>query len=366
MRASRPVKKKLATLLLSLAVSAGLIWLLMRGLSWERLAGSFISASRKDLALYAAATLCGLWFRAMRFRLLIPPPRPGSWILYLVTLVQNALSDLVPGRLASLGSYVYLLVRRFSISVEHAASTFIVSFVMDMVTLGPLLVLAAIVRYNTMVPAFASRLPLGWTIAFGAIFFLVSAAVVYWLGPITRAFARLAGALAGRFGRRESPRLRRLIQGLGRTAAAMEAVRGGGTLGVILVISLFIRMAKYFALFALMESLLTGAGHAGPRPDFWDLVIGISVTELVASLPIPALGQFGLWEGGMAGVLVLMGFAREPATVVAIGIHGITQAFEYLLAFGALALLVFLRRGRPDPSERAPGAPEGDSHGAVR
>jgi hypothetical protein len=115
-------------------------------------------------------------------------------------------------------------------------------------------------------------------------------------------------------------------------------------------VSLAIRLAKYASLFVLTQSLLTGSGHAGPRPDVWDLIIGVSATELIATLPIPALGQFGVWESGMVGVLLAMGFAREPATLVAFGIHGITQAFEYLLGFLALGTLFLLSRRGTGPS----------------
>jgi hypothetical protein len=109
---------------------------------------------------------------------------------------------------------------------------------------------------------------------------------------------------------------------------------------------LAIRLAKYVALYALTESLLAGAGYASPYPDLWDLIIGVSATELIASLPIPAIGQFGVWEGGMVGVLVMMGFPREPSTLMAFGIHGITTAFEYLLCFLAFGALLILARKR--------------------
>ena len=48
----------------------------------------------------------------------------------------------------------------------------------------------------------------------------------------------------------------------------------------------------------------------------------------------------------MVGVLVMMGFPREPATLVAFGIHGITTAYEYLLGFLALCGLLALSRKR--------------------
>lgn len=41
----------------------------------------------------------------------------------------------------------------------------------------------------------------------------------------------------------------------------------------------------------------------------------------------------------MIGALVLLGFDRGPATIVSVGLHGIAQAYEYLLGIAALGIL---------------------------
>jgi len=339
--------RTIAALVVPAAVSTLILWLLMRGLSWQRLAGSVLSASPGRLALYGAIGLGGLWLRAIRFRILLPEPKPAPGPVFLATTVQNALSDLVPARLASLGSYVWLMNRRLAVAAELATSTFIVSFVLDLVTLGPILLLAAAVRLGIAAPAGGSQLPLEWIAIFGAVFFAASAAATWWLGPLIKMLGRVPRALAR--GRRDGG-WARAAASLDRIAASLEIVRRGGSLARLLAVSLAIRLAKYAALFALAESLLAGAGYASPHPDLWDLVIGVSATELVASLPIPAIGQFGVWEGGMVGVLMMMGFSREPATLVAFGIHGITTAYEYLLGFLALGGLLVMSRKRNETS----------------
>jgi len=341
--AGRKRRRSIAAFAVPVAVSILLVWLLMRGLSWQRLAASVLSASPWRLALYALLGLGGLWLRAIRFRILLSEPKPAAGPVFCATLVQNALGDLVPARLASLGSYVWLMNRRLSVAAESAAATFIVSFVLDLLTLGPLLLLAAAVRFGIAAPAGSSQLSLGWIVAFAVIFFVASAAAAWWLGPLVRAFGRLPRAMARG---REEGGWARAAASLDRIAASMESVRRGGKLVRLLVASLGIRLAKYAALFALTESLLAGAGYGAARPNPWDLVIGVSATELVATLPIPAIGQFGVWEGGMVGVLMLMGFPREPATLVAFGVHGITTLYEYLLGFLALGALLLLSRQR--------------------
>lgn len=333
--------RAIAALVLPAAVSAVIVWLLMRGLSWRHLADSVLAASPGKLALYGAISLAGLWLRALRFRILLPEPKPAPGPVFLATAIQNALGDLVPARLASLGSYVWFMKRRLDVAVESAASTFIVSFVLDLVTLGPLLLIAVAVRFGLTAPAGETLLSLEWAAAFGAVFFALAAAAAWWLGPLTTLFARLPRALAR--GREESV-WARTAAFLEPIAASMETTRRSGALARLLAVSLAIRLAKYASLFALTESLLAGTGFATQHPNPWDLIIGVSATELIASLPIPAIGQFGVWEGGMVGVLVMMGFSREPATLVAFGVHGITTAYEYLLALLALGLMLAVSR----------------------
>jgi hypothetical protein len=332
------------------AVSVLLIWLLMRGLSWQRLAGSILSASAWRLALYALIGLGAVWLRALRFRMALPDPKPAAGPAFCATAVQNALGDLVPARLASLGSYVWIMNRRLDVAAEASASTFIVSFVLDLVTLGPFLLLAAAVRFGVASPLGSSQLSLGWIAAFAGVFFLAAVAAAWWLGPFVRAIARQLGARARG---REKGGWARAAAFLERIAESLAIMRRGGALLRLLAVSLAIRVAKYGALFALTESLLVGAGYTALRPNPWDLIIGISATELVATLPVPAIGQFGVWEGGMVGVLLLMGFSREPATLVAFGVHAITTAFEYLVALLALmGMLLLYRRSGGMPGGR--------------
>lgn len=334
--------RKIAGILLPAAVSATLLLLLMRGSSWSDIGTSISRTPRSALAIYALASAVGLWLRAIRFRLLLPPPRPGPTPILLVTVVQNCLADLVPGRLAALGSYVYLLVRRFGIGIEPAAATYLLSFVFDVVTLGPLLALAALLRFDA--GTLTAKLPLGWIVAIGGGLFLAATIALIELGPITRAFSSIVRGPAAGPAPAAKSRRQQFAARLDTLAAAMGEVRSAGILLPVFCVSLFIRLAKYVSLYALMTGLLVGAGAAGRRPDFWDLILGITATELIASLPIPALGQFGVWEGGMTGALVLLGFDRGPATIVSIGIHGIAQAYEYLLGIVALGILAVAGR----------------------
>ncbi len=347
--AASPARRFLKMWLLPLAVSLVLLWLLTRGIPWSRIAGALGNASPWLLAAYAGLTMLGLLLRAARFRFLLPEPRPRVAPLTLATLVQNCLGDLVPVRLASLGSYVYLLSRHLGVGPAVSTATFLVSFVLDLATLAPVLLLAAALRAGQLSPAFRENVPTGWVILGALALLAVSGVIMLRFGAVTRAGGRMLAAVGGLLGQRGAPWLAAITGGMSRAAATMDATVTARALGGAFAISLVIRLAKYVALLALMRGILAGAGHAGLTPSFWDLVIGVSVTEGLAALPLPAIGQFGVWEGGMVGALVLLGLPREPATIAAVAIHAVTQAFEYLLGLLALGLILLLYR-RPAPT----------------
>jgi hypothetical protein len=352
--------RTIAGVLVPAAVSAGLLLVLMRGGAWSDLAASVARMPRSALAVYALVSGTGLLLRAVRFRLLLPRPRPRTGPVLLVTVVQNCLGDLVPGRLAALGSYVYLLVRRVGVGLEPATATFVLSIAFELATLGPVLALAALVRLSAA-GALPSQLPLGWIVAIGTGLFLASGVALFEIAPITRAVARAVRGPAVAPAPTAGSRRQRLAVRLDSLAGAMAEARKAGTLIPVFLVSMAIRLAKYGSLYALMAGLLAGAGAPGRQPDFWDLILGITATELVASLPIPALGQFGVWEGGMTGALVLLGFERGPATVVAVGMHGIAQGYEYLLGIVALGILAATGAAGPGGGNRSATADGGCS-----
>jgi uncharacterized membrane protein YbhN (UPF0104 family) len=342
--------------LLPLGISGFLLWLLTRGLSWQRIADSLAGAPPWLLAAYALLTLAGLFLRAVRFRLLLPAPRPATAPLALATLVQNCLGDLVPARLASLGSYVFILSRRLSVAPAVSAATFILSFALDLATLGPVLLLATAIRAGQLSPAFREHVPTGWVVAAALLLLGVACLIVLRFGAIVRSSGRVLTAVVAVLGMRDAPSIGAATEGLEKAAAALDRIDTARAFAGAFSLSLLIRMAKYVALMALMHGILQGAGGVDRVPSFWDLVIGVSVTEGLAALPLPTLGQFGVWEGGMIGVLVLLGLPREPATIAAVAIHAVTQGFEFLLGMIALGLILLLYRRPAASSPDSPAA----------
>jgi len=164
--------RALSTFLLSLGLSVALVaWLLSR-IELADLVRTLAGIYLPSLGLYALLSLAGSGLRAYRYRLLIGPERIGSGGIFLVTLIRNLFVDLLPAKLGAL-SYIYLLVRRFGLSLELGASTFLLAAVFDALSLSPILLLAIF------------AVGLGTTRLSTVQFFLVALAYRVYSSPVT-------------------------------------------------------------------------------------------------------------------------------------------------------------------------------------
>src|SRR4030042_4732209 len=104
-------KSRLVYIILSVLVSAGLLWLLLSNVKTEDIIRTVSRIYVPALLTYMAMALTAAWLRAWRYKLLLRP-QPISWPnMFLVTFIRNSLIDLLPARLGSL-SYIYRLKQR--------------------------------------------------------------------------------------------------------------------------------------------------------------------------------------------------------------------------------------------------------------
>ena len=91
-------------------------------------------------------------FRAWRSQLVLNASgyHPNTIALFLIILVRNFFSDLLPARLGTL-IYIYLVQTRLGIAFGPAASSFAYDFVFDMVSLALLIILAVLVQTSTLI-----------------------------------------------------------------------------------------------------------------------------------------------------------------------------------------------------------------------
>ena len=118
--------------------------------------------------------------------------------------------------------------------------------------------------------------------------------------------------------------------------------------GPVFFLSLSIRLAKYAALYFLLFSLLRSHGFFLRKLSFWKTILGITGAELSSALPIKGIAGFGTWESAWAIAFQLMDFEQRLAILSGIGVHLLTNLFEYSLGIISILILAFpiLKRTR--------------------
>jgi uncharacterized membrane protein YbhN (UPF0104 family) len=315
-------KNRLVYIALSALVSVGLLWLLLSQVNTEDIVSTFSRIFIPALLVYVAVALIAAWLRAWRYKWLLRP-QPISWPnMFLVTFIRNSLIDLLPARLGSL-SYIYVLNRRLGFPFEAAASSFALAFVLDFLTISPFLVVSLIA-----VGLGANALSTPALLILAAAFFLL-VFLVYWrLVPVARFFLAVFRRFL-RLGRiEERAAARTAVQKFELTIQSLDSIRRRGKAVPIFVLSLLIRLAKYISVFAF--------------------ILGLSGAELTSALPIKGLAGFGTWESAWALTFRLMDFDPRLAVISGIGVHLLSNIFEYSLGIASILILAwpYFRRKR--------------------
>jgi uncharacterized membrane protein YbhN (UPF0104 family) len=335
-------KNRLAYILISAAISAVLLWLLLRQVQTEEVAQTLARIYLPALLLYVSFALIAAWLRAWRYKMLLRPLPIGWGNILLVTFIRNSLIDLLPARVGSL-SFIYVLNRRLGFPFEAATSTFVAAFILDFLTISPFLV-AAILAVGVGANAVSNV-----ALLVSALLFFLGILAVFWkIVPVVRFIGRAFRRLLRAFGL-QGRRIARLFEEkFELTIASLAAIRKERQPGPIFALSLFIRLAKYLSVFSLYCALLRSHGFAPSDLSFWRFILGLSGAELTSALPVKGLAGFGTWESAWVLTFNLMGFDTRLAVLSGLGVHLLTNLFEYFLGIVSILVLAwpYLRQAR--------------------
>lgn len=327
------LKNKFFYILLSLAISVLLIGLLLSRIRTRELTQTLASIYLPALLAYMAIGLLASWLRAWRYKWLLHP-QPITWRnMFLVTFIRNCFDDLLPARVGSL-SYIYVLNKRLNVPFESAASTFVVAFVFDFLTLGPILVLAMII-----VGLGTSALSGPAWLALSLLFIALILVILWKLVPLCRACLGAYQALLKVLKADQKRSSLHSVVKLQMTIDSLVKIRTRKIYGPLFILSLFIRLGKYVSLYFLLFALLRSRGFLLAGLSFWKIILGITGAEMTSALPVKGLADFGTWESAWAVAFRLMHFDAGLAIVSGIGVHLITNLFEYGLGFISLLIL---------------------------
>ncbi len=331
--------KQLLYLVFSLAVTAGVFWYLFNQITLSEVLSLILNSNRFALVLFVALSLAMSLLRMWRYLLIleISGHRPAAIPLFLVVLVRNFFSDLLPARLGTL-IYVYLGVSRLGLSLSAAGSSFALSFLLDILALAPMLLLAAMFSIS------ANSISFWALLAGGFVVLTLAAASLIALGPLLRISRRFIESLW------HTKNAEKTIKQIADIEGDLRQVKQAGILHTLFGISIGVRAFKYASLYMLMYALVEPLGYTLSRLSIPKVFLGICASEMAASLPISGIAGFGAYEGTWSLVFNLIGFDRI-AEITSISHHLITQCYGY--GIGVIAvLLLLITRAKSSPKLR--------------
>lgn len=326
-------KSKILFFVLSLAVSVFLIGLLLSRIQTKDLAQTLANIYWPALFAYIGTSLFSTWLRACRYKWLLQP-RAISWgDIFLVTLIRNCFDDLLPARIGSL-SYIYVLNKRLNFSFESAASTFVVALIFDFLTLSPFLILAM-----TVVGLGTSAVSMPILLALALLFFALIFVILWQIVPVLKLLLWIYRFFLGLLKTDKKEGAKHSIAKLQMTMDSVADIKKRRIDVPMFLLSFLIRLGKYVSLYFLLFALLRSHGFLVKDLSFWKTILGITGAEMTSALPLKGLADFGTWESAWAIAFRLMNFEASLAVISGIGVHLITNLFEYSLGFLSLLIL---------------------------
>ena len=330
MSKARPKRKRLYVLG-SIVVTIAVFSVIFSFISVDQVLNMLESADLNGVWMFMGLSFLMSFCRAWRYQLLlrISGFSPRIITVYLVVLVGNFFSDLLPARLGTL-IYVFIITTRMGVPFGAALSSFAVAFLFDMLSLAPLLFLIVLGVGG------GDDLPLKFLFLVGALVALISTMLLRYLPQVLH-------WLALRFSRLKLISETKRAKLMGSLESAGKEIRQTMAAGVgtrLLILSLAIRVIKYGAQYMFLLALLRPLGYQFATLNISKVFLGICASETAASIPFAGVGGFGIYEGTWALVFKLLGFPGDIAALTSVAVHLFVQVYGYVL--GAIALGILL------------------------
>ncbi len=325
--------RRAAYIAISLALSILLIGLLISRIDAAELGRALARIFVPGLLAYMAIALLGAGLRAWRYRLFLRP-RPVGWPdILMATFIRNSFVDLLPARLGSL-SLIYVLNKRLGFPFEAATSAFVAAFAYDFLTLAPFVVGAALI-VGLGATAISSPALLAVAGAFFVAWVLVLARLSWFFSLAIRVYESAARLFRLNTKKWAVP----VKDKLEATAESLAVIQEKRLALPFFVLSVAIRACKYVSIYFLLFALMRSLGFGFSDLSVWKLILGITGAELTSALPIKGLAGFGTWESAWALTFGLMNIDQRFAVLSGLGVHLVTNIFEYSLGIGSLVIL---------------------------
>lgn len=282
------------------------------------------------IPLFIFLSLCMSVLRTWRYRVVLNAAGhyPGNLALFLITMVRNFFSDLLPARLGTL-IYIYLVQTRLGVPFGAAATSFAFAFIFDMLALACLAIPAVLFTS-------AERIPPAFVLTLGTLLLVGSLIALYALPTLLQWTKKIFDSSSAR----RIPLGRTISRAAEDFHANIRTAQKQGIFWPVFALSLGVRCCKYLSLYVLLLALVVPLGLTVADFPLAKVFLGLCSAELAASLPISGIAGFGAYEGAWSLVFQLLGYGEQTAALTAVSHHLLTQIYGYGLGVFALVLLL--------------------------
>ena len=309
---------------ISALISIGMLVVIFREVSLKDIIQLILEVDPKLLVTFLAFSLLMNICRTWRYKLLLESA--GEYVkalpLFLTVLVRNCCADLLPAKIGST-VYLWITVSRLGIKIESALSSFFISFIFDLLALIPLLLVLILLLGSAGNLFFLSILAI--------VLLIFCLPVLLYLPFFLNRISHLLNS---------NQKFHRLAELIDKVARAVNQTKSAGNYGRLFLISVFIRLGKYLAMYAFLLALIKPLNFSISAEQIPKAFTGLFSAEVAASLPVSGIAGFGAYEGAWLSTFSLLGFPREVALQTGFAHHLATQAYGYGL--GLLALIILM------------------------
>jgi len=352
----REEKKKLIRQLVNYviltAVSAALVYYLLTNVKISDIWKAIQNVNIPLFIVVLLLSVVGFYLRAFRYRALLGRYSVGINDLALVTVARDLFTDILPARLGSL-SYIYILVRKYSVPLEVCMSTFVVSAVLDSIAIMPILVLALIIVGSQSFSIFPS-----FYLIVSASAFVIFILILVFLDRLIRLGIKILDWFFVKIKLRRARFVDYAMNKIVFMNDNIMEIKGRKVYPQVFGLTVIIRILKFVVYYILLLSIVMSMGYGVTEISFWKSFLGTASAELSATLPTHSLAGIGTYEASWTVAFILLGFPKDFAIISGFSFHAIKLAYNITFGLVALIVLIFVSRkvknsGLPKEQEMA-------------
>ncbi len=288
---------------LGLAIAGGALYIFFRGFDPQKLLREIARINPAVLLACSALAVLSLFFRSLRWRLLLPELTDASKnSLFDYTVIGFMVNNIVPARLGE-AARAFLLWKRNGYGVTTSAGSLVIERLIDVAVYSSFLAVPVV-----LLPGLDSLLPVALVIFAGVGF---AAATLFWYTRQPATATKAAVWLANMFPDRFQPRL----QSIGREiASTIDWAFSARKAGLVLLYSL-LTSSCYPLIILLLYGDVEKLGLLGS-------MFAQAAASVGAAIPL-APGYVGTLHSMMLQGLSMLGIVGDRARALAILFHAV-------------------------------------------